>query len=161
MCDITNLAGQFLVAMLSLSLRQGDYNLNGGEKMYFKKIIRFFIILMLGLSAFVFSGCGFRSNDFADRVSDFADNLAETIIDGAFEMVEESFLVYEEFGLIFDSETRNLYYDNEQVTFFEDSFEGRRGLNNTTFGDRNGRGLHIHAQRDSNGDLTGLELTRR
>jgi hypothetical protein len=65
--------------------------------------------------------------------------------------------VYEEFGLVFDSETMILYYDGEEVAYFED----RRGSNNTFFGDRNVSGLHIYAQRDGNGNLIGLEVTRR
>ena len=65
--------------------------------MYSKKIITSFVVLALGLSVFVFSGC--------------ADNI--------YERIEGIFYVYQEFGLVFDSETRNLCYNDEQVAFLK------------------------------------------
>ena len=109
------------------------------------RVTKFFMVLVLSFSLFAFAGCGLDSA---------LDGLEERI-EG---LVEGIFYPYEEFGLIFDPETGNLYYDGEQVAFFED----RRGtMNRVMSGDRDASGLHIQAERDGSGNLTGLELTRR
>ncbi|MCL2592833.1 MAG: hypothetical protein FWD82_05650 [Defluviitaleaceae bacterium] len=118
--------------------------------MYSKKIIRCFMGLAIGLSLFAFAGCAVFEEGFEQRV--------EQMVDG---IMESAFEIYEEFGLIFDSETRTLYYGGEEVVFFEDRFENIRGLTTTTSGNRNANGLHIEAQRDDNGNLVGLEVNRR
>jgi len=97
--------------------------------MYSKSFIRVFMVLAFGLSLLVFGGC-----------SDLT--LDERIEQGVEELVGRAFYIYKEFGLVFDSETRNLYYNDEEVAFFED----RRGaLTRTMHGDRNASGLHIYA----------------
>jgi len=103
---------------------------------------------MLGLFMIVFSGC-------SGSLAQLNEQGIEGFIDG---FIEDTFNVYQEFGLILDSETRNLYYNDEQVAFFED----RRGvLDRVVHGDNNASGLHIHAQRDENRNLIGLEVIRR
>ena len=149
--------------------------------MHSKSAIKVLMILALGLSLLIFSGCATRGIsdrlgelgeladglaeaieesellDRLDELGDLVEGLAETITEEVYAAIEESFLMYGEFGLTFDSETTSLYYNDEPVAFFED----RRGLVRTTFGNRNASGLHIRAQRDGSGDLIGLEVTRR
>jgi len=113
-----------------------------------------FMILAAGLLLFSFAAC--RSNRLQDLM-DGLDGLGDTITEFVMDAIADSFTVYEAFGLVFNADDTTLYYNGERVVFFED----RRGISSTTFGNRNGRGLHVNAVRDSNGELIGLESSVR
>jgi len=115
---------------------------------------KFLLILAASLLLFGFVAC--RNNPMRDLM-DGLDGLGDFITERVMDAIAESFIEYQEFGLIFNADNTTLYYNDEPVVFFED----RRGLSSTTFGNRNGRGLHVVAVRDDNGVLVGLESTVR
>jgi len=104
-------------------------------------------IILIVVLTFAFSGCS--------SLERLQDHGVEGFIG---DILEDTFAAYQEFGLTFDLETRNLYYQDERVIFFED----RTGiLSRVSHGDSGASGIHVHTLRDSDGDLSGLEAIRR
>jgi len=115
--------------------------------MHSKKFIKVFAVLTLALSIFSFSGCGLLDGGL--------DGLGDAITERVMDIVEGAFEEYREFGLVFDPETSTLYYNGEEVAFFEDT----HGIGTTSYGNRNASGLHVSPVRDGSGNLIGLETT--
>lgn len=67
------------------------------------------------------------------------------------ERISEEYGVYRQYGLIYDMESERLYYEGELVGYFEDKQK------NHYFGPYEDSPIKIYANRDRNGNLTGLD----
>jgi len=115
------------------------------------------ILLALSIATVMLFTVGCSNSQSDDWGGDWG-GLGDTITGFVSDIFADTFDEFEDFGLVFNADDSTLHYNGELVTFFEDD---RGSGGSTAFGDSNGQGLHVVAVRDSEGNIIGLESTRR